>query len=139
MNTVKAKLLRTNADPAIEVRGIKMMTEPDYLWRMIIDHCAEDYSPNELRKILEDCEVQIKKLGPDRTPMVFEEMVADLKKAMTARGISFEPPPPSVTIVFRMGRRVKRMIKSVKDFFNRLRKQIFGEKSRKGLSEKPLA
>ena len=120
---VKAKMVRTGIQNYIKVFCSGIKGEPNYLFNGIIEHCARDLSPNELRKVLEDCEVQMKKLVPENTPKIFEEMVEDLKSAMVARNIPVDPPPPSlnITIVFRIGRRIKQLINFLKQLFRRVK------------------
>jgi len=92
MADVTGRLMRSEMQEWIEVDipGVGKK----HLWDTIIAHCAKDLSPNELKKVLADCEAQLRELGPDNTPLKFQEMFDDLKKAMLDRGIKINDPPP---------------------------------------------
>lgn len=139
MNEVKAELVRSGTQAYIETYIPGLQHEKrDHLFDDIIDHCAKSYSPNELRKILIDCESQLLKLGPENTPPIFQKMVSDLKATMTRGGISFEPPLPSITIVVGPGPRTRRLIKAVKEFFPNIKDKVMSLLKRAGLALKIL-
>ncbi|MDP3729858.1 MAG: hypothetical protein Q8R26_03915 [bacterium] len=86
---ITAKLVRAESQEYIEV--IILGVGKWHLYGNIIGHCAKDLSANELRKVLADCEAQLKELGDDNVPLSFQEMMNDLKKAMSNRGIPITP------------------------------------------------
>jgi len=139
MNEVKAELVRSDVQAYIEVYlpGLRQGGR-DLLFSGLIDHCAKSLSPNELRKVLVDCEAQLRKLGPENTPPIFQEMVNDLRATMTRRGISFEPPLPQITIVIGSGPRTRRLIKVVKEFFPSIKDKAMSLLKRAGLALKFL-
>src|SRR4030042_4244915 len=125
---VSAEMKRDAAGSFIEVIGPFQGGSPDYIWATLVDHCAKKLSPNELRRVLANCESQLRSLGPENTPPVFEQMVADLKETMKQRKISFEPPPPSFTITFPGPR-----IRQIKQFFAKIRDKVYSDLTKVGL------
>ena len=86
---ITAKLVRTEYMEYIEV-AIPNVGERR-LYEGIIEYCTKYLSANELRKVLADCEAQLKELGDDNIPPPFNKMMNDLKKEMSNRGIPLTP------------------------------------------------
>jgi len=55
------------------------------LWLGIIEFCSKDLSVNELRKIYDDCNKQLKSMNPDDIPLNFTEMIRELQQTLINR------------------------------------------------------
>jgi hypothetical protein len=90
-----AEIIRTHKQLFIEVvlnsevvgEGVEALN----LYHGCLASCAKSLSANELRKTLADCKSQLIELGEDNVPPAFNEIVDELKRTMSERGVSIHP------------------------------------------------
>ena len=57
------------------------------LWHGIVEHCAKALTINELKKVYDDCNKQLKKLDKNDTPLLFIELMNELSQTIINRGV----------------------------------------------------
>ena len=92
---IKARLIRYTHTNQEAIQVIHPNGDKSDLWKSVIEFCAKVYSDNELKKIWSDCQGQIYALNPEDVPLIFKEMMQELKIAIKNRNINIEEVAPS--------------------------------------------
>lgn len=90
MEEVTGRIGRNTGSPWIEVSMLGIGQKKLYVNQIAKE--IHSLSPNEIMKVLSDCETQIAELGPDNTPLQYLELLDELKKVIVDSDVRIEDP-----------------------------------------------
>ena len=84
---INAKLYRNTRTGQISITVTFPNGDTDDLWKDIVEHCSKNLSTNELAKVFDDCNNQLKKMNPDDVPLTFKETMTELQQTIINRKV----------------------------------------------------
>ena len=84
---IYAKLDRNTKAGQIFIKVTFPSGDVDNLWKGIVEHCAKDLTENELAKIFDDCNNQIKNTDSRDIPLSFRELLSELQQTIINRKV----------------------------------------------------